>query len=46
MIAGVGILGGSESGELAHGPQFLAVHGLVDAARVGEPAWLAGVERF
>ncbi len=34
----VGLLAGAEAGELAHGPQPPAVHGGVDAARVGELA--------
>src|SRR5712692_4055148 len=34
----VGVLGGGEAGELAHGPEPAAVHARVDAARVGELA--------
>src|SRR4029077_6436957 len=32
LVAPVGILGGPEPRELAHGPQPAAVHGVVDAA--------------
>jgi len=33
--AGVGLFGGTEAGEHAHGPQLAAVHGGMHAARVG-----------
>ena len=41
--ARVGILGGAEAGELAHGPQAAAVHAGVDAARVGRLAGQAEI---
>ena len=51
MIPGVGVLRRREPSELAHGPQFAAIHRFVDAARVREIAGLAridgvGVNRF
>ena len=48
LEAGVGVVGGAEAGELAHGPQPCAIHAFVDAAgerelaRVGD-AWVRGV---
>ena len=35
LEAGVGLFGGAEAGEHAHGPQAAAVQGGVDAAGVG-----------
>ena len=40
-VALVRLDGGAESGVLAHGPEPAAVHGWVDAARVGEFAGVA-----
>ncbi len=34
-VAGVGLLGGSKTGELAHGPEFAAVPGTVNPAGIG-----------
>ena len=42
LVALVGVLGGAEPGELAHGPEPAAVHRGVDAAGEGELARQAG----
>ena len=39
----VGVLGGAKAGELAHGPQAAAIHGGMNAARVGRLAGIAEV---
>ena len=41
LEAFVRVAGAAEAGELAHGPAAVAVHGLVDAARVGKQPGLA-----
>ncbi len=43
VIPLVGLLGGSESAELTHGPELAAVHVLVNAAGV---RWLPGVPKI
>ena len=43
MEAGVGLLGQSEAGELAHRPQPSAIHRAVNAARVGILAGVADI---
>src|ERR1043166_9402431 len=43
VVAGVGLLGGGEAGELAHGPKPAAIHALVNAARIGELAGCAEI---